>query len=92
MKLIKILIVLLFVTGTMYGQPKRKGKLNYIKTSYSVELNKINYSIYQYKTGEYFTIQTDKRNGRIYWQPLTRVKQRSNKQKRGKQTPQRLKR
>ncbi len=75
MKNIKLLVVALIFTTFVQGQVKPQDNPNYVKTQHTVKIHKITYFVYQYKTGEYFTIKENKRTGRKYWQPLEMVRE-----------------
>ena len=66
-----VLLALLFSIGAK-SQELTKDK-NYTKTEHRVKIGKITYFVYQYKTGEYFTIKENRRTGRKYWQALEMV-------------------
>lgn len=74
MKNIKLLSLALLFTIGMNAQELTKDK-NYTKTEHRVKIGKITYFVYQYKTGEYFTIRENKRTGRKFWQPLEMVRE-----------------
>lgn len=75
MKRIKLLVAALILYSTMSAQDKvysENGLLLYTKTQHTITLGKETLPVYQYKTGEYFTIMTNPKTGRTYWQPLER--------------------